>query len=53
MRLRLKLNLIAVGYCGMAALVMALCGKLLLALISVAMAYLNWRIVLAAEQEDK
>ena len=54
MLLRHKLNLVAVGYCGTFALLLAAVHQLGLAIIMFGLAYFNWAVVIAYEnREDK
>lgn len=53
MKLRYKFNLIAVGYCGCGALLMALCGRLGMSMVLVVLAYFNWTIALASETKEE
>jgi hypothetical protein len=51
MKLRYKINLITVGWCGLGALITAAGGRLGLAAICLFLAWWNWTIALASEIE--
>lgn len=53
MKLRYKLNLVAVGYCGMGALASAMAGNLGVALLCIALAYFNWACALNSESKEE
>jgi hypothetical protein len=52
MKLRYKMNLIAAGYCGCGALVMAIAGNLGMSMILVFLSWFNWTIALKGEEES-
>ena len=52
MKLRYKINLIAVGYCCCGALLMALCGRLGRAMLLAFLAWFNWTVALASEASE-
>lgn len=53
MKLRYKLNLIAVGYCAAGAFIMAFCGKLGMSLMLAFLAWWNWTVALASEDKKE
>lgn len=53
MRLRFKLNLWISGFCGMGAVIGALCNAPAVLATSLFLSWLNWTVAIAGEVKDK